>query len=285
MESGVNVSNIPKRQYKLRLTPRDYNFLLAIFRFGFLTAKDARDEFWDKKDNRNHLKRIRILENHRLIEKLLVHEPSDIPYRLTKLGEQLIRKRGLVSQNSAYKCPRYSTPYNHDKALNRLLRRLEESPSVAHIETEKDLHVRYKQKLEIFSQRQEEFKIPDGLIALRGSGGAVIECALELELHLKSRNAYRKIFRDYQRTSHWQCILYVVSDHRSLSLMSAILKELYKQKDYTAALLDSSPIYLTTLQEFQADPLSAVISACSQTTSLRQMAQHWPVSNPFRSGS
>lgn len=270
-----------ERLKPIRLQPRDLKIMSLMHEYPFLTMQDVKDLFWKGSGICNHSARLRLLEKHGYIERLEVMDSGDPAFRLSHKGCVLLRRMGQVKPEKRYRRKAYANQFNHDKLLGRILRRFSSQPFVAFTETEEDIRVRYRQKVEAFRTGYDEFKIPDGRIVLEASSGIQIGVAIELELTLKSRRSYESIFSDYQKLSDWQILLYIVDNPASAKRLSEICEEVFLERGGGTALFENAPVFITTVDQVMNAPFDGTWSVRGKAVKLSEIVNNWPFSNPY----
>ena len=129
------------------------------------------------------------------------------------------------------------------------------------LETEKELRSRYRDIVKPFTPGQSTFHLPDGRVVLERNGTPFRSMAIELELTIKSRARYRKLFSDLHRVSDWDVTLYVLKDAASLKRFSQLLESLYQKDVYTSAFLERAPVFCITLAEILGQSSAWTLSA------------------------
>lgn len=236
------------------LTDRDKAILCDIQTYGLMPTNLLAARHFGAAAKTTFLRRLRILENARYIERISGLDNGENAWCMTETGARQLN--GSPAKTSFPK-----QILEHDLTLMRLRLKLEES-GVAHAWTPE--HVIRKRMAAGRSIR--DFKmtnIPDGLMGIVSPRGNKLTYAIELEMTSKSQKRYRNIFDQYVERRHLQAFWYIVrTEAIADQLMKAADNEPYCQGRYL-------PFFVWSyLDEVLADPLSANLYDYDSTNKL-----------------
>lgn len=232
----------------IKLQHRDLKILAYIDSQNFAQVSEIYEKFFtSKKGSAYHYKRLKKLEEAQLIEKIMGLNGHTAGYSLIKKGYQ------ALGVNNSYELPikaqanRFIRSYNHDCLVHKVKNILLTSNLVSGFIPEKKLSAQLLRNTKIRSEYKKGDKIPDGFFTLNLSGERQ-SVALEVELSLKSKERYEKIFTKHSLTKYWNTVFYVVKDEplrqKLLSYLAEIKEKVFllrthkEQNDIYFALVD-----------------------------------------------
>lgn len=208
------------------LQARDKDVLAALAKYSVLSTKQIADSFFPGIAHTTVMKRLRILETETLILRC-----SGLP---NAMSAWCLRKNGarLISAEEPLRFLNRNTIL-HDVMLSELRIALERIGLGDSWTSETEL------KRQSYSHSRSNQNVPDGIfIAQKDSFGVV---ALELELHAKSHQRYRKLFREYALKDSIRWLWYVVKNE---SVAACIFKNWNRVR-----LFEGSPIMIVSILE------------------------------------
>lgn len=230
-------------------TKRDNLLLENLSDYGMLSTKQIAAIFFAGVDIRTVLRRLRILEKHKLIKRAgKLEENNEALWLATeKAGMELGRKDlKLYCQKSNL---------NHDYELTRLRIFLERTGIASNWVSEHQL------KSHIFSKygrsEAKNKQIPDGVFDSEVKDYKVA-CAVELELSLKDKARYRKIINNYLYKEHLHLVWYFV---QSKSLFNTLKSYWYKERSSFSKV----KVFFTYLQDLQINGVEAKMIGLEST--------------------
>ena len=233
---------------KIKLQNRDLKILAYIDSQNFAQVAELYGRFFtNKKGSAYHYKRLKQLEQAQLIEKIMGLNGHTAGYSLIKKGYQALEINSSYELPTKAKADRFIKSYNHDCLVHKIKNILLTSNLVSSFIPEKKLSAQLLRNTKIKSEYRKGDKIPDGFFYLNISGEEQ-SVALEVELSLKSKSRYEKIFTKHSLTKYWSTVFYIVKDEplrqKLLSYLEEtkekvfLLKTHKKQNDIYFALLD-----------------------------------------------
>lgn len=237
----------------MRLQKRDVELLIMICDFGLLSTKQIGKLFFKEVAITTVLKRLRILEKGRLIKRVSGLESFELLWVLSDKGARIIEREN------------YKTSWNkrlleHDHKisslrLNFLNLKLYESWVPEH-EIRSLLYKKYSFKGSLNKL------IPDGLMTVKRKGN-IETWAMEMELSLKGKNRYEKIFKEYGKKENLSGIWYFAKGE---SIFKS-LKDSYKRHSY---LLNGKTFVISYVDEVLFNLIEAKIFYPGKTETLTQ---------------
>jgi len=244
---------------RLRITKRDLDAMEQIGKYGMLPAGRLEERFWGPERNSNGLSRLRRLAKEGLIRPLPEYIDSKLYYELTDKGRTLLRSVGYPPGTPL---PRhgYASPRQHDLALIDIQELLEKSPFISTYSNEESLKRAYGHRANQPGAHKMPYKIPDGIAEFELEDGQRFNIAIELELTIKSRKIYEKIFKAYANATDFRTIIYIFKTESVLRSFKKILKTPGREDSYTRNFLRKHQLYFSLLGPMQEDPLNAPLS-------------------------
>ncbi|MCB0411485.1 MAG: replication-relaxation family protein [Bdellovibrionales bacterium] len=180
----------------VRVQYRDRELIHGLSKFGILSSKQIATWFFKNVDRHTVLRRLRILEKHKLILNSSTLPNGTKTWSLTKDGA------AFLNLPEPFRYTNRNTSL-HDVTLAGLRKHFEASGLAWDWTSDIEL----KRKLPTSSL--STYKVPDGLfIAEIESQKSVV--ALELELHPKAHRKYDEIFKEYHYRPAISHLLYIV---------------------------------------------------------------------------
>jgi DNA-binding MarR family transcriptional regulator len=202
----------------MKLQKRDYHLLNTLCEFGLLSTKQLGSIFFKDVAITTVLKRLRILEAEGLIKRVPGLESFELLWVINNKGAKLVEQEN-------YKTSWNKQMLEHDYKISSLrlsfLRfKLYESWTPEH-------------KIKSLLYKKYTFKgavkklIPDGLMTIKRNNN-LETWAIEMELSLKAKDRYERIFREYGKKENVSGIWYFAKGESIFKL----LKEAYKKNGY-----------------------------------------------------
>lgn len=256
----------------LELTSRDQRILLLLGEYGCVTADRIKAHFWnDNPKSRAHFRRIGILKRRNLIENVEGDGGITIGYRLTRKGRALFSEM-FTSWRDPPTRRGYKTQFEHDQLLIDLRRIFTESAIIKEFKTE--LEVRRELMTGPVQLQHWEKKplVPDATFMMEVPGKK-LRVAVELELTVKTRTRYTRIFRNHLLTRNWQLVIYVVKDELLRKRLMRHLSDVKSSDIHVRIEKSVNGIYFCGLDEFLKTRLDTPISNGKKEISLNQIAK------------
>jgi hypothetical protein len=263
-----------KSQPRRELTNRDKKLLTFLAEYGCVSAERIKCRLWQtNQPSRTHFRRIGILKRVGLIENVFGDGGISIGYRLSKKGATLLRSlpdlRHLVITRRSYK-----TQFNHDQLLIDIRSILETSPLVKEFCPESEIRRKIVAKESKLQHWANLPAVPDGTFRL-AIPGQEHAAALELEMTLKTRSRYTRIFRHHLLNKRWSLVFYVTKNEKIQQQLMAALTEL-KGKDVEVQMAKRiNGIYFCTLGQFLERRLETLFSNGREEISFAAIARNF----------
>lgn len=178
----------------MRLTDRDKILLQALHDYEMMSTSQLLRKCFPGILKTTALRRLRIVENAKLIRRVSGHSSGEFIWMLTPFGAHTIhQEHALVTINK--------NTLDHDVMLTEIRLSLEESQIARGWKTEQQLrrangNLARNQK-GWSAKPQDGDRVPDGLFALKPKEGKQRVVAFELELSLKNSKRYQRLFAHY----------------------------------------------------------------------------------------
>jgi DNA-binding Lrp family transcriptional regulator len=226
----------------MRLQNRDIELMKMICDFGLISTKQVGDLFFKDVAITTVLKRLRILEEEKYIKRVTGLESHELLWSIDNKGARLIEKE-------YFKTIWNKQMIDHDHKISSL----------------RQILLRFKMyeswipehEIRSLVYKKNSFKgslnklIPDGLMTYKKNG--VLETvAIEMELNLKNKERYERVFREYGKKENLSGIWYLVKGE---SIFKS-LKENYKRCSH---LLNEKGFMISLIDEVLINPLEAKI--------------------------
>jgi len=227
----------------LRVQTRDKEMLKTISELGLISTKQVRHLFFnDDVAMTTVLKRLRLLEKERLIKRVKGLECFELLWSIDHKGAKLIEKE-------FYKTTWNKAMIDHDHKLSSLRQLFSKLKLFESWIPEHEIRSHIFKK---FSFKGGHNKlIPDGLVTIK-KNGKLETWAIEMELSLKNKTRYEKIFKEYGKKENVKGIWYFV---RGESLFKS-LKENIKKSSY---LLNGKEVVISFIEEVLGNPFRAKV--------------------------
>ncbi|MDE0092579.1 MAG: replication-relaxation family protein [Oligoflexia bacterium] len=204
----LNKKNILKSQNKApQATDRDLLLLELLESYGVLSTQQIRQLVFKDINTRTVLRRLRVLKQRGFIYSSEGLPNGSLAWILSKKSAKLFKhdiETKVINKNSL----------QHDVAVSAIRIHLQKL-NIAKSWTAE--HVLRKELIsscggyEGFRKYQDDlYLIPDSLFTVKDDEGEMMAIALELELCLKSKARYEKIFSKYQKKENIGFVWYVV---------------------------------------------------------------------------
>lgn len=259
-----------------RLTERDRKLLLFLGAYGCVTAGRIKAKFWNGNSNSTaHYRRLRWLKRLGLVEVVGSDPTRTIGYRLSKRGKKVAGLFGKFGEVTLIR-RNYSTQFEHDQLLIDVQEILEKSPLVKDYRTEDQV------KRELFKGKKSAVdwrnapKIPDATFVLEVPGQKM-RVAVELELSVKMKRRYGKIFRNHLLSRDWNLVFYIAKNRMLMEWLMATLREVKANDAYIRVSETVSGIYFCSLEEFLLRRLETPFSNGKEEISLDQIASNFGI--------
>lgn len=183
------------------MTKRDYQLFEKIHAYGMLSTTQINQLIFDGIAKTTTLRRLRILEGRRLIQRISGLESHEYLWGLTLGGAQLIG-RELIKKHWN------KNLLEHDYKLLCLRLTLEKHGMVKDWKSEHELRQLVYEK---YGHKEAKNQlVPDGIIITASSGKQQAH-ALELELTLKNKTRIDEIVRRYLKKKELTSVIYIAS--------------------------------------------------------------------------
>ena len=200
-------------------TKRDLLLLETLESYGVLSTKQIRELVFKDINTRTVLRRLRLLKQRGFIYSSEGLPSGALAWTLSKRSSRLFKhdlETKTINKNSL----------QHDVAISSIRIQLErlkiaESWTSEHILKKEVIKSHYEEKRSSLSYMDEPPLIPDSLFITRHEG-EMKAVALELELTLKSRERYKKIFSQYKEKEKIWFVWYVVLTHSTGEALSKL---------------------------------------------------------------
>lgn len=170
------------------LTARDRDLLTQLDDFGLMTSQQIRQRLFEGTQIRTVLRRLRILERRRLIQRTTGLSSGGLTWALTSTG---LKVRGVIGAP-----PRVNkNTLEHDILFNTIRLSLEGAGARGSWKSGHSLRQKAAESKLPFDR--DENVIPDGIFVSFKNGAMAI--AIELELNAKGKYRYRRIFELYSQ--------------------------------------------------------------------------------------
>ena len=200
----------PARKKQIRWYPptkRDFFLLERLDSFGILSTQQIRELIFNGINTRTVLRRLRLLKKEGWLFSSEGLPNGGLVWVLTKKGALLFNSEGETR-------PINRNTLQHDITVSSLRIQLERLNLAEGWISE---HILKKQATKsLFSWEKSIYQakypptVPDGLFITRSHQGEMRAVALEMELTLKSKIRYKKIFSQYEKKKDLWCVWYVV---------------------------------------------------------------------------
>lgn len=238
----------------MNITPRDIEVLKSIAAYGMLSTKQINSICFKSIAITTVLRRLRMLEDEKYIQRLRGLESQDILW--------LIQPKGAEAAN--VERPKHHWSKNlleHDHKLIALRLNLEAS-RIAHSWIPEHLI-----RANIF--RKNDFKtakeklIPDGLMGTEANGKR-ISIAIELELTLKNKDKLRKTLSRYKQQDGIAGVWYIAPTTSLLSSISSVWSSL-------GSIQPGTRLYLSVLDDVMKNSHQAKVLCQGRTTKISEL--------------
>lgn len=184
------------------LTERDRRLLSGLDDFGVLSTRQIQKLFFQGINIRTLLRRLRILERRKLIQRASGLKRGLHVWTLTSIGLAFAGPGGvpcLINKNTL----------EHDICFNDIRIHLEGGGVGTHWKTSYYFKRIASQNKSSYDRNEDV--IPDGLFAIKTPQGSQV-FAVELKLHAKGKRRYRKVFKGYGRKNIYRLWYWVSSE-------------------------------------------------------------------------
>lgn len=238
----------------MNITPRDIDILKRIATYGMLSTKQINSVCFKSIATTTVLRRLRMLEDEKYIQRLRGLESQDILW--------LILPKGTQAANVEMPKRHWSKNLlEHDNKLISLRLNLEAS-RIAHSWIPEHLI-----RANIF--RKNDFKtakeklIPDGLMGAEANGKR-ISIAIELELTLKNKDKLRKTLSRYRQQVGIAGVWYIAPTTSLLSSISSVWSSL-------GSIQSGTRLYLSVLDDVMKNSHQAKVLCLGRTTKTSEL--------------
>lgn len=234
-------------------TKRDLELLNFLADYGMLSTKQIANLFFADVNIRTVLRRLRILEENKLIKRSgKIEANNEFLWLVTeKTGNELGKKYLKLF------CSRANTGHDYQLISLRLI--LEKMGLVSHWISEHEIkgHIFSKYKL----RDAKDKHIPDAIFDTEVAGYKVA-CAIELELTLKSKDRYKKILNHYLYKDELHVVWYFVN---SSSLLNSLKDQFIKER----AEFSKVKIFFTLLSDLKTNGVNAKMIGLNSTSLIK----------------
>ena len=209
--SSKNHTRKFKKQSSLKKNPpeptkRDLILLEQLESFGVLSTQQVRELVFKGTDTRTVLRRLRLLKQRGWLLASEGLSNGGLAWILSKKGALLFNLEGETK-------PINRNTLQHDVIVSDVRIQLER---LGIVESWTPEHILKKKAAKSFHEREKSFSyvedppiVPDSLFITK-QGWEIKAVALEVELSLKSKARYKKIFSQYKNKKELWCVWYVV---------------------------------------------------------------------------
>ena len=256
-----------------RMTERDWAILEYLGKYRFATVEDVRDKFWKGVENRHYYRRLKVLQARRLVEPLIGDFEQRLGYRLTRKGILWLKRyRGFEPMAGVKIRPTYRGTWGHELVLQDVAEIFKASPLVSAYQAEWVVRSELAKRHGIQKNRDERYKVPDGIFQLKTSNGT-FRVALEVELSAKSIERYRKAFRQLSISRDFDLIFFVVKRVSHLGQLRKLLAEARENDFYVKIQAVTHGFYFVELSELLDKKLDALFQGEGDSFSLNSLAR------------
>ena len=201
-----------KKQSSLKKNPpnptkRDLFLLEKLESFGVLSSQQIRELVFKGTDTRTVLRRLRLLKKRGYLFSSEGLPNGGLVWVLSKKGALLFNIEGETK-------PINRNTLQHDVIVSDVRIQLEKLGVIASWTPE---HILKKKASKTFREWEKSLSrvgdppiVPDSLFIIKNHWGEMRAVALELELSLKSKARYKKIFSQYKNKKELWCVWYVI---------------------------------------------------------------------------
>lgn len=226
----------------MNITNRDIEIFKLIANYGMLSTKQINSICFNSIATTTVLRRLRMLEVKKFIQRLLGLESQDVLWILLPIGAEAA---GVAIPKRHWS----KNLLEHDHKLISLRLNLEDS-EIAHSWIPEHLIRANIFRKNDFRTAKEKL-IPDGLMATVADGKR-LSIAIELELTLKNKDKLHKTLSRYKRQNGIIGVWYISPTTSLLNSISAVWNAL-------GAPSSGNRLYLSVLDDVMKNPLSAKI--------------------------
>ena len=276
MKTAVEEINPIKVKWRRRpkLTGRDEKILSLLGEYGCVSAERIKAYFWNSTStSRAHYRRLGVLRRRGLVENTIGDRAMTIGYRLTKRGKEVLRNSPAANLRPANRRA-YKTQFEHDQYLIDLRRILQESPIVKEFKTEAEVRKQLIDSNAKLLHWENLPHIPDATFSLV-MPGQTMRVALEVELTLKNKKRYAKIFRNHLLARTWEMVIYVVKDANFRDRLMATLNDIKSTDIQVRVASKINGIYFCTIGEFLSRRLEVPMTNGKKEISLAKIAENF----------
>lgn len=233
----------------IRQSPRDKKLFELLARYEIMSSKQIRQLAYSDVIETNFFRRLRELENAKMIKRLGPMLDQSYAWVLGPQGKQLMG----FGEKDLFKT---RLTLEHDVALIQVRLALDSIGVGKKLVPESELRRRARDQRIGYREKNKPVVVPDGLFPLVIKERAEV-FALEVELTFKSKQRYFELFKRYLRMDGIYAIWYVVPNK---SMGDRILAEweLFFQK-FDREYSRSKILCYSVLDEFTAQPRAAMI--------------------------
>jgi hypothetical protein len=252
----------------MNITSRDIDIFKLIASYGMLSTKQINSICFKSIATTTVLRRLRILENKKFIQRLLGLESQDILW--------IILPKGAEAAGVAIPKRHWSKNLlEHDHRLISLRLNLEES-GIAHSWIPEHLIRANIFRKNDFRTAKEKL-IPDGLMATVADDKR-LSVAIELELTLKNKDKLRKTLSRYKQQEGIVGVWYISPTTSLLNSISAVWNSLGGSST-------GNKLYLSVLSDVMKNNLSAKVFGHGRGSRMSELWTPRPAHSPAQSVS
>jgi hypothetical protein len=253
-----------------RLTQRDISILSEIESMREITALEIQNRFWDGKNNFMASRRLRKLASQNLIEIVSNHSYRVPTYVLTDAGHSLLRSTGCALFERKPVRPRFPSA-RHEQIVRDVYRALKTIETIRYVTPD---HVLVQTYIELERTGRLTFaseQVPDLVIWPSKGSLSGNPIAVELELTIKSKRRYRKIFENYARKNKYDAFVFVFEMDNQRFLFTNVLALIRKSSPILGAFFNTKVVATVSLEQFLKQPLTATLHHCDTVTNLEEL--------------
>jgi len=193
----------------MEVTVRDQKLFQMLQNYALVPTSEIRKRIFDNIAKTTVLRRLRLLEEEKLIQKVVGSMSQELNWALTPKGAE-VANLDLFKRNFPLGLR------DHDQKLLKLRFLLEDIVIAKSWIAEHEIRSKIAKKYGLRSMKQR--LIPDALVGV-SMNDIMTSVALELELNLKNKSRYFKTFDLYGQKSEIKFIWYVVSQKSHVRIL------------------------------------------------------------------
>lgn len=178
------------------LSSRDRLLCQSLLSYGFLSSEQIKKLLFESTDKRTMLRRLRKLHQRKILNRFEVSRGGQVLWYLTSSQVELMKSNFVIKGIN-------KNALNHDLKVNDLRVQFEQKNVGASWKS--GHYLRHKASANKKPEERTSDTIPDWLVTINNR-----VCALEVELHIKSKDRLYNVFRTYSNAKSISTLWYVV---------------------------------------------------------------------------